>query len=82
MRWLGADFSTGTHEPLNGTPAVILETADPAKFPEEIQKMMDFAPDIPPAMEARNKLPEDFDRMNADYGKFKEYLVEVHTTKH
>ena len=25
-------------EPLNGAPAVILETANPAKFPEEIEK--------------------------------------------
>ena len=70
------------HEPLNGLPAVILETANPAKFPEEIEKTIGFAPDVPPAMTAAIKLPEDFDHMGADYGKFREYLIEVHTTRH
>jgi threonine synthase len=65
-------------EPLGNAPAVILETANPAKFPEEIERMMGWSPDIPPAMEATNKLPEDFDRMGADYEKFKEYLIGKH----
>ncbi|HEY5042347.1 MAG TPA: threonine synthase [Verrucomicrobiae bacterium] len=63
------------HEPLNGLPAAILETANPAKFPEEIERMMGWSPDIPPAMAAVLKLPEDFDRLNVDYEKFREYLV-------
>jgi threonine synthase len=67
-------------EKLNGAPAVILETANPAKFPEEIEKMMSWSPDIPPAMEATNKMPEDFDRMDADYEKFKAYLIQKHKT--
>jgi len=62
-------------EKLNGLPAVILETANPAKFPEEIERMMNWSPDIPPAMEAVLKLPEDFDRLDVDYEKFREYLV-------
>ncbi len=59
-------------------PAVIVETANPAKFPEEIEKMMTWSPDIPPRMEAALKLPEDFDRMGADYDKFKAYLIQQH----
>src|SRR5579859_6285360 len=65
-------------EPLGDAPAVIVETANPAKFPEEIQKMMTWSPDIPPKMEAALKLPEDFDRMGADYEKFKAYLIQKH----
>jgi threonine synthase len=65
-------------EKLNDAPAVILETANPAKFPEEIQRMMNWSPDIPPSMEAALKLPEDFDRMPADYEKFKTYLLQKH----
>ena len=65
-------------ETLGDAPAVIVETANPAKFPEEIHKMMTWSPDIPPKMEAALKLPEDFDRMDADYGKFKAYLIEKH----
>jgi threonine synthase len=66
-------------EPLNGLAAVILETANPAKFPEEIEKTIGFAPDVPPAMTAAIKLPEDFDRMGADYEKFCEYLLKKHS---
>jgi threonine synthase len=66
------------HEPLNGLPAVILETANPAKFPEEIEKTIGFAPDVPPAMTAAIQLPEDFDRMSADYATFKSYLLARH----
>src|SRR5580765_7256513 len=54
------------HEPLNGSPAAILETANPAKFPEEIEKNMGWSPDVPPAMAAAIQQPEDFDRMGAD----------------
>jgi threonine synthase len=63
-------------ESLNGLPAVILETANPAKFPEEIEKTIGFSPDIPAAMETTNKLPEDFARMGADYEEFTKYLIE------
>jgi threonine synthase len=65
-------------EPSDGLPAVILETANPAKFPEEIEKLFSWSPDVPPAMAEALKLPEDFDRMNADYEKFKEYLISKH----
>jgi len=66
------------HEPLNGLPAVILETANPAKFPEEIEKTIGFAPDVPPAMTAAIQLPEEFDRMGADYENFRSYLLARH----
>jgi threonine synthase len=74
VAWRGFQDWLAT-EPLNGLPAVILETANPAKFPEEIEKTIGFAPDVPPTMTTAIKLPEDFDRMGADYGKFREYLL-------
>lgn len=71
LDWLAA-------EPGDHSPTVILETANPAKFPEEIERTIGFSPDVPAAMEERNKMPEDFDRMAADYEKFKEYLIQKH----
>ena len=62
-------------EPLDGLPAVVLETANPAKFPEEIEKTIGFSPDVPAAMVATNLLPEDYDAMGADYAKFRDYLL-------
>jgi threonine synthase len=68
-------------EKRDGAPAVILETAHPAKFPEEIEKNLGFTPDVPPQMVAAEKLCEDYDRMGADYGKFREYLLEAHPVR-
>jgi threonine synthase len=77
VAWAGFEDWLKT-ESLNDLPAVILETANPAKFPEEIEQTIGFAPDVPPAMTAAIKLPEDFDRMDADYENFREYLVQRH----
>ena len=66
-------------EPLGDAPAVIVETANPAKFPEEVEKVVGWPPDVPPAMTAAIQLPEDFDRMGADYDAFKTYLLKKHT---
>jgi len=65
-------------EPLGNGPAVIIETANPAKFPEEVEKVVGWPPDVPGNMLAALKLPEDFDRMGADYEKFKSYLLARH----
>ncbi len=68
-----------TTEPLGDAPAVILETANPAKFPEEIEKLFGWSPDVPAAMQAALKLPENYDRMGADYEKFQQYLISKHS---
>jgi threonine synthase len=62
-------------EPLGDSPAVVLETAHPAKFPDEIERLLGFTPETPPALAALDKLPEDFDRMSVDYGQFQKYLL-------
>jgi threonine synthase len=66
-------------EPLGNSPAVIVETANPAKFPEEVERVVGWPPDVPTNMTASLQLPEDFDRMGADYETFKEYLRQRHT---
>ena len=62
-------------EPLNGTAAVVLETAHPAKFPEEIEKALGFTPAVPPALAAVDALPEVYDRLAAEYDAFRNYLL-------
>lgn len=69
-------------ESLGGLPAVILETANPAKFPEEIEKNFSWSPDVPPAMTAALAQPEDFDQMTSDYEAFKSYLIQQHAETH
>ena len=77
VAWQGFQDWIAT-EPLGNSPAVIVETANPAKFPEEVQKVVGWAPDVPANMLASLRLPEDFDRMDADYEKFRAYLIERH----
>lgn len=72
--WLQSEKADGS----GNIPAVVLETANPAKFPEEIEKLFGWSPDVPAAMQAALKLPEDYDRMGADYEKFREYLISKH----
>ena len=77
VAWQGFQDWTAA-EPLGNSPAVIVETANPAKFPEEVEKVVGWAPDVPNNMLASLRLPEDFDRMEADYDKFRSYLIEKH----
>lgn len=65
-------------EPVNGTAAAVLETAHPAKFPEEIEKILGFTPAVPPSLAALDNRVEDYDRLAVDYAAFREYLIERH----
>jgi threonine synthase len=78
VAWQGFQDWNGV-EPLGDSPAAIIETANPAKFPEEVQKVVGWPPDVPENMLAALKLPEDFDRIGADYATFKEYLLQAHS---
>jgi threonine synthase len=72
--WRGfQDFCAA--EPLGDSPAVVLETAHPAKFPEEIERLLGFSPEVPPSLAALDKLPEDYDKMTVDYAQFQKYLL-------
>jgi threonine synthase len=66
MKYLGecGDFS----------PCVSLETADPAKFPEEIVRATGINPPLPAAMARLDELVESFETMDGQYASLKEYL--------
>ena len=78
VAWQGFKDWTAV-EPLGNSPAVIVETANPAKFPVEVEKVVGWAPDVPTNMLASLRLPEDFDRMGADYDAFQQYLIQKHS---
>jgi threonine synthase len=64
--------------PLDGAPAVVLETAHPAKFPEAIERVLGFSPEVPPAIAHAEQAPEDYDTLAPDYPAFREYLLAAH----
>jgi threonine synthase len=53
---------------------VSLETAHPAKFPEEIRAILGFDPPLPPSLQGIEDREESSIAMAADYAKFKEFL--------
>lgn len=69
-------------EPLDGAPAVVLETAHPAKFPDDIERTLDFAPPVPPALAAAEAAPEHYDRLPVNYAQFRRYLLDTSNRDH
>jgi threonine synthase len=53
---------------------VSLETAHPAKFPEEIRAILGFDPPLPASLAGLESLQESFSRMANEYSAFKDYL--------
>jgi len=57
-----------------GTLAVSLETADPAKFPDEIVSALGFEPPLPRSLSGLEGRREYVSDLGSDYGSLKEYL--------
>ncbi len=55
---------------------VSIETAHPAKFPEEINRLLGFDPVLPPSLRGIEDREEKYGRMDNDYGAFKKFLEE------
>lgn len=58
----------------DGSPAISIETAHPAKFPEEIESLLGIAPPPSPSLSGIETRPGKPVPMENDYGAFKEYL--------
>ena len=56
--------------------AISIETAHPAKFPEEIIKILDVEPQIPPSLLDLDKKTEHYLSIDKDYNQFKKILTE------
>lgn len=54
---------------------VSLETAHPAKFPEEINRILNIDPPLPPSLENLEGKPEFVDTIELNYPAFKQYLI-------
>jgi threonine synthase len=55
--------------------AVSLETAHPAKFPEEIEKLLGFSPELPASMQGIDQRLGNAVDMTKSYDNFKNYLL-------
>ena len=57
--------------------AISIETAHPAKFPEEIQRLLGVDPPLPPSLAGLDAKPEHYEHGHNDYRWFKEFLQRV-----
>jgi threonine synthase len=55
---------------------ISLETAHPAKFPDEINHLLGFDPVLPPSLHGLEGKPEMFDTIENNYVSFKTYLAD------
>ncbi|MBN2104608.1 threonine synthase [bacterium] len=58
---------------------VSVETAHPAKFPEEIQALLGFEPDVPESLKAVESKQEHYLSLPNDYQQFRALLNERHS---
>jgi len=56
--------------------SISLETAHPAKFPEEVKANTGVEPELPPSLVGLESRPEDYPVMPVDYAAFRDLLLE------
>jgi len=74
--WLGLERYLGAHP--SSAVAVCVETAHPAKFPEEIERLLGFTPEAPPSLAELEQKDERFLTMPADYGAFHRLILDTY----
>jgi len=73
--WAGLERFMSAHPEASSCPAVSLETAHPAKFPDEIRRLTGLEPALPPSIEGLDGQVERFVEMGVGYDEFKTYLL-------
>ncbi|MCJ7787063.1 threonine synthase, partial [Patescibacteria group bacterium] len=54
--------------------SIILETAHPGKFPEEIKKILNIEPETPKSLSGLENKKETFENISSNYKEFKRFL--------
>jgi len=73
--WAGLSRYVAAGLAAPGTACVSLETAHPAKFPEEVRRITGVDPELPPSLEGLDARPERFESMEVDYDAFAAHLL-------
>ncbi|HRY33533.1 MAG TPA: threonine synthase [Bacteroidales bacterium] len=75
--WAGLQEFLEYHPDLSaGQLCVSLETAHPAKFPEEINSLLGFNPELPPSLQGLEEKEEHCGNLPTDYPAFRDFLLE------
>ena len=74
--WLGLERYLDAHP--SSSKAISVETAHPAKFPEEIEQLLGFSPEVPSSLADVEFRKEQYLAMPADYGAFCQLIRETY----
>jgi threonine synthase len=72
--WAGLERFWAQHPEQQKILAVSLETAHPAKFPDEVRAITGVEPPLPPSLAGLDDRPEQYGSLATDYAAFKEHL--------
>jgi threonine synthase len=72
--WLGLERYLEQNP--SSAKAISVETAHPAKFPEEIEQLLGFSPEVPSSLAEVERKQEQFHTMPVDYGAFHKLICE------
>jgi threonine synthase len=76
--WAGLERYLSSLDPsVSRSLSISIETAHPAKFPEEIQRLLGVDPPLPPSLAGLDAKPEHYEKGPNDYGWFKDFLQRV-----
>jgi len=73
--WAGLQYFLAGSPAHANTTAIALETAHPAKFPEEIRALLGVDPAVPKSLEGLDGMKEHHREMATDYAAFKDFLL-------
>jgi threonine synthase len=73
--WAGLQRFLGAHPSAREMTAISLETAHPAKFPDEVRALTGVDPPLPPSLQGLDGRPEYYRELPSDYPAFKDFLV-------
>jgi threonine synthase len=73
--WAGLHHYLAANPEAAGTTAISLETAHPAKFPEEIRALIQVDPAVPKSLQGLDGMQEHYREMETDYAAFKALLM-------
>ncbi len=74
--WAGLMHYLKEHPEDKERLCVSLETAHPAKFPEKIQELLNFDPELPPSLQGLEENKELITPMKLNYRKFTQHLLD------
>jgi threonine synthase len=73
--WAGVEHFLRDHPAKRDALIVSVETAHPAKFPEEVQAAIGVVPEVPPSLAGLEQRQESYETMPAEYEPFRAWLL-------